>query len=59
MTEPELWSTEEIAEYLRKERKTIQNRVVHLPGFPKPVRGSDRPKLYPKVEVIEFLVKRR
>jgi len=38
---PDLMDTGDIAKYLRVERKTVQNRIVHMPGFPEPLRGDE------------------
>lgn len=55
---PELWSTAEIAEYLRMSRKSVQNRLIHQRGFPRPVRGSRRTMLWVKREVLEYVLDR-
>ena len=55
---PELWDTAEIADYLRKPRSTIQRHTINMPGFPSPIRGSGRPKLYVKDDVLRFLLNR-
>ncbi|WP_043767597.1 helix-turn-helix transcriptional regulator [Algiphilus aromaticivorans] len=59
MTTPELWDSRQIADYLRLERKTVLNRVVHEPGFPKPIAAAKRNRLWVKDEVIEHLIRRR
>lgn len=53
---PELWDTSEIARYMRKQRSTVQRHTINMPGFPEPIRGSGRPKLYVKADVIRFLL---
>lgn len=55
----QLWSTENIATYLRRSRSTVRDEVVHLPSFPKPVRLPTASKqrsqaLYKAPEVIAW-----
>ena len=55
---PELWDTTQIAEFYRVSVKNVQNRTIHQPGFPKPIRGAARPKLFIASEVIDFALNR-
>lgn len=55
---PELWDTAEIAAYLRQNRKSVQNRLIHKRDFPEPLRGTGRPKLWVKSEVINYFLDR-
>lgn len=36
--EIDLWSGDEIAAYLKKERRTVMERIVCLPSFPRAIR---------------------
>lgn len=36
--EPELWTTQHIANYLHRDVDAVRNRVVNMPGFPQPIR---------------------
>ena len=51
---PELMDTQDIADFLGKSRKTVQNVIVNQPGFPKPLGDAKRNRLYWKAEVMRF-----
>lgn len=55
----ELWDSSKIAGYLRVSRKTVQNDIVHSPGFPRPVGGARRNRLWVKDEVLQWILKNR
>ena len=52
---PELCDIKWIAGYLEKSRSTVTNRIIHMPGFPEPVKGCERPLKFVKRDVIAFL----
>lgn len=52
---PDLWDTQDIADFLGKSRKTVQNHDVNQPGFPKPLGGASRNRLYWKSQVLRYL----
>lgn len=52
---PELWTKKEIAEYLRKSPDTVIRHTAKEPGFPEPVRGSQKPLLFRKDEVLAWI----
>lgn len=54
--ETELWNTSDIASYLQQSRKSVQNRLIHRPDFPEPIRGAERPKLWVKQDVLNYLL---
>lgn len=55
---PELWDVNEIAAYVRQSPQQVRDRLTHRPGFPAPIRGAARPKLYVKDDVIAYLLNR-
>lgn len=57
-TPPELWDTADIAAYLRQSRKSVQNRLIHRPDFPDPIRGPERPKMWVRSEILDYLFNR-
>ena len=55
----QLWSATEIAEYLRREERTVAEKIVFLPDFPKPIRiptpeGRKGHRLFKAIEVIRW-----
>lgn len=57
-----LWDAEDIAGYLRRDSvRTVRERLMHEPDFPKPVRlptqkGKGHP-LYKAIEVVQYVEK--
>lgn len=57
-----LWTARQIAEYMRRTERVVSERVICLPGFPKPIRiptesGSKGRPLWKAREVIEWVEK--
>lgn len=55
-----LWTVKQIANYMRRSEKVTGERMVYLPGFPKPIRlptkdGSKGHPLWKAREVIEWV----
>lgn len=62
MTEP-LWTADDVARYLVRTKKTVQNHIQYSPGFPKPIRmptekGRGHPRWVPD-EVREWALSQR
>ena len=54
-TDERLWDAADIADYLKLEKKTVQNHYIKQPGFPPPV---DRIKRWIPREVKAWATKR-
>jgi len=57
--EVDLWSSDEIAAYLKRDRRQVMERIVALPDFPKAIRlpasgGGRSQPLWKAAEVIEW-----
>lgn len=57
-----LWTTRQIADYMRRTERQVAERTVYLPGFPKSIRlptesGSKGRPLWKAREVIEWVEK--
>ena len=52
---PEIWDTEDIARYLGRSRKTIQNKIARDPRFPKPIGNARQHRLFYRAEVMRYL----
>lgn len=55
---PELWDAQQIAAYLRQSRKTILNHTSKQPGFPSPIVGTRRNRLWIAEHVVRFVTRR-
>ena len=60
--EPELWTTQHIADYLHRDVDAIRNRVVNMPGFPQAIRlptehGTKGRPLWRSEEIKQWVVK--
>lgn len=55
---PELWDTQQIADYFHVSRKYVQNHMIHAEGFPQPIRGPKSPKLFVAQEVVDYSLNR-
>jgi hypothetical protein len=55
---PTLWDAHQIGAYLRVTRKTVLTDYVHKPGFPQPVGGARRNRLWVAEDVVKFLTRR-
>jgi prophage regulatory protein len=56
----DLWSSDQIAAYLKKDRRKVMERVVCLPDFPKAIRlpsvtGGKQHPLWKACEVIQWV----
>ena len=58
-TELALWNYEDIAEYLRRSRNTVMNRIAVLPDFPRAIRIKGGHPLYEAREVIAWAKKHK
>lgn len=55
----DLWSADEIADYVRRDRKTVLNHYVKRPDFPAPCQLSGRNRLWASKEVRAWALKQR
>jgi prophage regulatory protein len=53
----DLWSTNEIAAYLKRGRREVAERIVALPGFPQAIRlpTTNRTKSHPLWKAVEVI----
>jgi len=60
--EPELWTTQHIADYLHRDVDAVRNRVVNAPGFPQAIRlptekGTRGRPLWRSEEIKQWVVR--
>lgn len=58
-TPPTLWDAGQIADYLRVDRRTVLEKYVVRPGFPKSVGPSRKNRLWVADEVVRYLLNQR